>query len=1216
MPQVCVLWGPTPSAHAERFLFVKGPSLARARTLLAVLLLGALLASTLPQLSLATNAPLPSPFHQSSATSPLLVKAEATRMVPSAFGRTPSPAPSARTSASASVADTLVLQNNTLIPGNYLTTVPQQPTIDAVDPWSGNIFVTGWTGPSLVGVVNGSTHVLDRSTQAGARPFALYYDALTGDVYVGNFLGSNLTVLNGSTGSAVGSIPVGSGPETITGDSTGGTLYVGNDFSHNISVVSTSTGRTLRSIPLRWEPTDMAYDTWNGLLYVTNGGWLQYEPCSANVTVIDPTTGATVAIVPFATQCMEGVTFDPSNGDIFVTNIAGNISVINGATDLVIGTILIPGFAAPVLGDVDRANGRLYFADVGGNSAVIVNGTTRTFQGKLAAGTFPMDAVVDNRTQEVYLANQQSNNLTVISATLNRSIASIIFASAPGSITIDPLTGTLYVLDASTSTARAVSGQTELEVGALPLHPPAGYTGPNSIAFDSTNGDLYVSMGNAVQVINPTNGSVVKSIPTSPAYQANELVFDPANGYLFLAEGGGVQVINGATNTVISAVSIGLCGVPAEGLDLAHQQVYFAYQTCGGFNGVAAINATTFAVQATISTGASPDGVTADPVNGQVLVSNAGSGNVTIIDGSTHGVVGSIPTFPGPAGGCYSAANGLIYVADASGAVSVLNASTDTLMGNVNVGQGPITDQCDAPGGLEVISNTASGTLSFLAPAGIVPVLSSTVVSPRTATLYTGGHASLGASVSCTGGPCPSPATYQWALVNTEGTLNVSHGTVVNFTAGATPGTETVFVNATMNGRTVQSLPVTLTIVLPALSTVNVSPTSASISTGGRATFNATLGCIGGSCPAGATYLWSETNLLGTLTGIGTSSLTFTALATAGADHLFLNVSLNGVTLARGPYTVTISAPSTLTTVGVAPTTASLTTGGTQGFTATPGCTATCPAGTTYLWSMSRALGSLNTSVGSAVLFTAGTTAGTTRLFVNATLSGTTVQSAGVVIVIAPPVPTLTGVAISPASGSVSTGGSEGFSVSLTCTGGACPTGATYAWAVTSDGTLSSPTAVSTTFTAGSTAGTVRLFVNATLNGVTQGTSVSIQINQAPGSTSSTPTLFGMNAYLLIGLLVVVVVVVAAIATLMSSRKGRKPPVAASSNPPSAGQAPGAAAPAPTVTAPPAAPPSPVQPAPLPPAAPPGAQPSSMPSPPPSLPSSSGPPPLPPPPTD
>jgi subtilase family serine protease len=283
------------------------------------------------------------------------------------------------------------------------------------------------------------------------------------------------------------------------------------------------------------------------------------------------------------------------------------------------------------------------------------------------------------------------------------------------------------------------------------------------------------------------------------------------------------------------------------------------------------------------------------------------------------------------------------------------------------------------------------------------------------------------------------------------------------------------------------------------LSSVSVAPTAATIGVGGTTNFTATPTCTGGPCPAGITYTWTLTNSLGSLGASGSPAIRFTAGSTAGVDTMFLNASVSGVTKEAPPVPITI-VPA-LATVSVSPTSGLVAVSSSADFGAIITCTGgSCPVGTAYSWNLtSVAMGSLNTSSGPAVSFTAGTTTGVVNLFVNATLSGITKRSVAVPITIATSVISLSTLTLSPMTKTLFPSQTQTFSTTTTCLNGsvstACPPGLVYAWALTSTlGTITTPSAPSVTFTAGSSAGTAGLFVNATYNGVTKTSSAIITV--------------------------------------------------------------------------------------------------------------------------
>jgi hypothetical protein len=371
----------------------------------------------------------------------------------------------------------------------------------------------------------------------------------------------------------------------------------------------------------------------------------------------------------------------------------------------------------------------------------------------------------------------------------------------------------------------------------------------------------------------------------------------------------------------------------------------------------------------------------------------------------------------------------------------------------------------------------------FIAPPGVQ--LASVTVSPSSSSVVVGGSTPFTATIKCTGGTCSGLTTYSWTLTNSLGNLSSTTSASVTFTAGNTPGMIALFVNATLNGTTRMSPAVPIAIAAAiTLSSVSVTPPSASLDTGGTQDFVAAPTCVGGACPSGTTYSWGLTSSLGSLNTSSGSMVTFTAGPTAGMIALFVNASLGGVIKQSSAVLVTITTVNTLSSVSVSPSPATLNSSGTQVFTPASKCTSgQCPSGITYRWSLTNSLGTLNLTTGSIVMVTAGSVSGTDTLFVNATLLGVTVRSAPVTITILSP--TLRSVSVSPLSISLPSGNKQVFTATPACSGGPCPSGTTYVWSLsnTVTGTLSSTSGSQVTFTAGTSAGTVNLFVVATLNG-------------------------------------------------------------------------------------------------------------------------------------
>lgn len=292
-------------------------------------------------------------------------------------------------------------------------------------------------------------------------------------------------------------------------------------------------------------------------------------------------------------------------------------------------------------------------------------------------------------------------------------------------------------------------------------------------------------------------------------------------------------------------------------------------------------------------------------------------------------------------------------------------------------------------------NDTSAHSASALTTLLVVSPLLSVSISPTSGAVLVGGSQTFSAVPSCAGGVCPAGTTYSWTLTNTLGTLSSATAASPTFTAGALTGTDTLFVNATLDLATFQSAGASITIspgALPTLSSVSVTPASYTLAFGASAAFAATPSCTGGVCPSGTIYRWSLTNGLGSLSVNTADPVTFTAGGIAGQDTLFVNATLNGVTVEGNPVTITMQSTVTspLLGVSVAPTSVTLATGGTKVITATPSCSGgSCPNGISYVWSLSNTIGGVSPTTGTLTQFTAGSQAGTAVLTVVATLSGT-----------------------------------------------------------------------------------------------------------------------------------------------------------------------------------------------------------------------------------
>ncbi len=107
-----------------------------------------------------------------------------------------------------------------------------------------------------------------------------------------------------------------------------------------------------------------------------------------------------------------------------------------------------------------------------------------------------------------------------------------------------------------------------------------------------------------------------------------------------------------------------------------------------------------------------------DPNNGDTYITNATTGNVSVI-GPADTVIQTITGVdPGPDAAAFDPTNGDIYVADGYGAVSVIDpADTNAVIDNIAGGSEPEGIAFDPTDGNIYVTNEGSNTVSVIDPA-------------------------------------------------------------------------------------------------------------------------------------------------------------------------------------------------------------------------------------------------------------------------------------------------------------------------------------------------------------------------------------------------------------------------------------------------------------------------------------------------------------------
>jgi YVTN family beta-propeller protein len=272
------------------------------------------------------------------------------------------------------------------------------------------------------------------------------------------------------------------------------------------------------------DPVGITFDPSNGYLYVTDGG-------SRNVSVIDGSTNTLVGI-PIAVQ-LDPIAdvFVPSNGDIYVANFHSNsISIIDGSTNLVVNTIT--SISSPRGVAFDPANGFLYVTDAAANTVTVIDTTTNTVIGSpIAVGTTPRGILFDPANNELYVVNNLSNSVTVIDATTNTVVGSPIpVGTTPLDAERDPLNGHIFVTNTGSNDLTVIDSSTNTVL--VPSVPLGG--SPHGLIFVPSNGGLYVASLAKIIEVDPLTNAVIGNIPLGTFEATAQFAFDNTNGDIYV----------------------------------------------------------------------------------------------------------------------------------------------------------------------------------------------------------------------------------------------------------------------------------------------------------------------------------------------------------------------------------------------------------------------------------------------------------------------------------------------------------------------------------------------------------------------------------------------------------------------------------------------------------------------------------------------------------
>jgi|HubBroStandDraft_1064217.scaffolds.fasta_scaffold00752_2 YVTN family beta-propeller protein len=365
-----------------------------------------------------------------------------------------------------------------------------EPSAVVWDPVSGEVYVSN-AGSDNVSVLNGTTQDVVGAIGVDLQPQAMAMESDSGYLFVADYYSSNVAVVNLTEMEVIGFLASDTGPVSIAVDNSTGNAYITNWYTGTLSEVDSESGSLLSS--------EFLWPSLQGLAVNDSSGdaYASCEACSAVLAV--NSSGRPVHSIRVGAQ-PEGLAIDTSGGRVYSANWeSNNVSVIDANTDAVTGTISLAGGSlgggGPVGVAFDESSADLYVA-VHGNlnfnpgNVSIINAATNEIVGAITdwGGPGPSDLLIDTAANALYVTDDYANVVWVFNLSTDNLISVVPVGQAPEGIALDPLNGYLYVSNSGSQNVSVVNATTDAVVGSITVGEM-----PTGIAFDYSSGDILVA---------------------------------------------------------------------------------------------------------------------------------------------------------------------------------------------------------------------------------------------------------------------------------------------------------------------------------------------------------------------------------------------------------------------------------------------------------------------------------------------------------------------------------------------------------------------------------------------------------------------------------------------------------------------------------------------------------------------------------------------------
>ncbi len=312
-----------------------------------------------------------------------------------------------------------------------------------------NLDGNGFTYPSFVSVIDGTTSGVIANVNAGNQPRGMAINQATNKIYVTN-------------------APTFQGNQEIPG---GITVIDG--------ATNTATSADLSAFPGAFSIEEIAVNEATNKAYVQ----ILYDDENITLGVLD---GATNIVTPLNVGAGEVVAIrvNKALNRIYLVGFDGTMHILDGATDTEIATLNVTSGSVPRDVVISEATGRVFVADFDSDALTVINGATNSIITTLTVGDGPVAIAVDELTNRVYVSSVNDKALFCINGDTLTVESTLSLPLRAAHLTVDSQDGRLY---ASTLNGAELSGVVIVDI--------CSYTiSPASLAFSKKGGSGAVSV--------------------------------------------------------------------------------------------------------------------------------------------------------------------------------------------------------------------------------------------------------------------------------------------------------------------------------------------------------------------------------------------------------------------------------------------------------------------------------------------------------------------------------------------------------------------------------------------------------------------------------------------------------------------------------------------------------------------------------------------------